>query len=455
MAQLKTLTVGGNTYTVTDPEAVSFQQEQMLSAQQQAVARKNIGVWSGQSILDRLCPAFTQEGRTVICEPVAEGELDVISSLEQKNLFYCDSDREVESNGILFSRKRGDSFATLHGTATQDVSFSFCQGLPLKAGTYTVSLHGANVIDQYLDRIYVHYKKANGENVYINNVTVQNPGVFTLETDALADVQLILAAGTAYSNTEVAVQIERGAAPTGYVPHTAFDGIRLIRCGKNLFYCDDTYTGNISGITYSREKGGSCMALNGTCLQEKDFAFTQDLLLKAGTYTVSLRGGNIVGSDHDRLFIRGTKVNGEPFNINYIRTGQPKTFVLDADATVSVYLVVGTGSTYYNATVRVQIEAGSSVSAYEEHKGDVFVRELTQAGAVHGGTFNWSTGVLTKDTGETYQWEPQQVLALEGTNVLCSSTGDTHVKGRMDANTVWKDLQHRLEALETALVKNI
>ena len=43
MAKMKTLTVGGQTYTVQDPEAVSFA-SQVLTPQQQRQARENIGV---------------------------------------------------------------------------------------------------------------------------------------------------------------------------------------------------------------------------------------------------------------------------------------------------------------------------------------------------------------------------------------------------------------------------
>ena len=43
MAKMKTLTVSGQTYTVQDPEAVSFT-AQNLTPQQQAHARQNIGV---------------------------------------------------------------------------------------------------------------------------------------------------------------------------------------------------------------------------------------------------------------------------------------------------------------------------------------------------------------------------------------------------------------------------
>ena len=43
MIKMKTLTVGGQTYTVEDPEAIRFTSQQ-LTPQQQKQARENIGV---------------------------------------------------------------------------------------------------------------------------------------------------------------------------------------------------------------------------------------------------------------------------------------------------------------------------------------------------------------------------------------------------------------------------
>lgn len=56
MPDMKTLTVGENTYTVVDGSAVHFT-EQTLTAEQRAQARKNIGIYSGTEI-----PSDWQEG---------------------------------------------------------------------------------------------------------------------------------------------------------------------------------------------------------------------------------------------------------------------------------------------------------------------------------------------------------------------------------------------------------
>lgn len=59
MAQMKTLTVNGNTYTVTDPNAARIDDTQV--GQQ---------TWSSKHIVDRLCPSFSEHGSVVTCTPV-------------------------------------------------------------------------------------------------------------------------------------------------------------------------------------------------------------------------------------------------------------------------------------------------------------------------------------------------------------------------------------------------
>ena len=70
--------------------------EQSLTEEQQAQARKNIGacemddttvgggVWSSKNIVDRLCPAFTESGAVVTCEPVVDYPLDVTAETAAK-----------------------------------------------------------------------------------------------------------------------------------------------------------------------------------------------------------------------------------------------------------------------------------------------------------------------------------------------------------------------------------
>lgn len=81
MAQMHTLVLNGQSYTVTDPTAARIDDTQAGE-----------GAWSGQrivreistrekSVIDRLCPAFSAKGSTVTCEPVEGYPLEVVSHI--------------------------------------------------------------------------------------------------------------------------------------------------------------------------------------------------------------------------------------------------------------------------------------------------------------------------------------------------------------------------------------
>lgn len=77
MAEMKTLTVNGVTYTVADPDAAHIDD---------AVVGES--AWSGKNIIDRLCPAFTVSGRAVRCAPVEGYPLEVVTALPQSEAGY-------------------------------------------------------------------------------------------------------------------------------------------------------------------------------------------------------------------------------------------------------------------------------------------------------------------------------------------------------------------------------
>ena len=81
MAKMKTLTVSGQTYTVNDPEAVSFCTKQALTSLQQQIARENIGACTVEQTVDRLCPPFSEADTMVACRPVEGSALAAVSGI--------------------------------------------------------------------------------------------------------------------------------------------------------------------------------------------------------------------------------------------------------------------------------------------------------------------------------------------------------------------------------------
>ena len=348
MVQMKTLTVNGKTYEVADPDAAHIDDT--------AVGEN---AWSSRNAVDRLCPAFTESGAVVSCEPVQGYPLGVVS----------------------------------HITLVQEGS-----GDP---------------------------------------------------------------------------------SPDNIRPITGWTGAKLHRVGKNLFYSDRTQSNTTCGITCVCTKGSSAIVLDGTATEESSIRFVQNLLLKAGTYTVSVFGTNNIDSAHDRIYLRYTNEDGTVGHVNHIMAGKPKTFTFNADTVIHCDIVYAAGSAYNNKEIFVQIEMGSAATQYEPYRGEEFTLDFGQT--VYCGSLDWASGVLTVTHGniESYSGEavpegwisstgeltqgyqvvyplaepitvgltPQQILALSGINTLYSDTGDTAVTGKADPVAKLERLENAIRAL--------
>ena len=339
MAKMKTLTVSGQTYTVNDPEAVSFEQPQALTARQQQIARDNIGIPSEKQIIDRLSPCFAASGSTVICEPVAAYPLEVVSNL------------------------------------------------------------------------------------------------------APADV-----------------------------PYTA---VNLIRCGKNLlrFHHDGTHSGNATvleqldnGVVVQGKQGGVSPGQNAYSngwYNYKNFNYARGIE-QVFSFDITVledpdRPDNIIGAMYMTVnfnmsggSVNATQAHFRPAVGKKTRICIPFTSSKDCEG---LYFTFTTCS----ATLRLenfQIELGDTATDYAPFTGfDAYTTDLEET--VYGGSFNWSTGVLTDPNGITYQLTPQQIPGLPGTNYLHSDTGDTVVTGRLDPGKIMDKLHHRIATLEAAILSNI
>ena len=144
MKEMKTLTVNGVSYTISDPNAAHID-DSVVGA----------SAWSGKNIVDRLCPAFSASGPAVRCQPFAGYPLSIVAELPMdlvnfekihskltvfmrgKNLLpYPYKETTKWENGIFFD-DNGDGSVTIGGTATEEASFILYQtdeGLGIPAG---------------------------------------------------------------------------------------------------------------------------------------------------------------------------------------------------------------------------------------------------------------------------------------------------------------------------------
>lgn len=286
MAKMKTLTVSGQTYTVNDPEAVSFCQ-QVLTPSQQQTARDNIGACALKQVADSLCPSFTETGVVVVCEPVEgypleaaveDGATQIIQS--GKNLAeYPYSNKTKTVNGITFT-DNGDGSITMDGTATANATFylsnkgqyavkpgvNYVAKMHVISGTYSNHSNGPGWMLNY-------YRK--GASSYSGWMwTYKSAGSGSLpcpeNMDKMASYIVVLE-GTTCSGFTVKLQLEAGTTPTPYEPYKesktyapgelipAFQGVNTLNADTGLI----TVTGRANPAPIIEKLNNAVIALGG------------------------------------------------------------------------------------------------------------------------------------------------------------------------------------------------
>ena len=242
---------------------------------------------------------------------------------------------------------------------------------------------------------------------------------------------------------------------------SALNNIKLTRCGKNLFdFKQGAYpVGWVSGDGSNRSY------------------FGYEIHLPAGTYTLHAEKGIQQSSDYIYGIVR--KINGE--NASYLlvqgaNTNKTQTLALEQGDVIYIYDGYKRTEAEANdlfARNKVQIEAGSVATAYEDYKGSEWSVDFANVeDGVYVGSYNWQTGVLNCESG-MFQCDPQtntftyidnlstyvpsvvrNIPAQSGVNYLYSDCGDTEVKGKADPVIIIEKQEARLAALEAAIINN-
>ena len=211
---------------------------------------------------------------------------------------------------------------------------------------------------------------ADVENVRSFSSTVTDSAVSFNESTGYAQGELEVV-----STIEPAQSGSGDPSPDNVRPITGWTGATLTRCGKNLmnltFPPEFTIIHNSDGtITATNNTGGD---ISGARCELTG-------VLPAGTYTISKNDTNA------DVFLQTSETD-------YSNNITTYTFVYDGVSYLRVLcsnIKVGASVTY-----KIQLEKGSTATAYEPYQGDTFTADFGQT--VYGGTLDWSTGLLTVD----------------------------------------------------------
>lgn len=141
-------------------------------------------------------------------------------------------------------------------------------------------------------------------------------------------------------------------------------------CGKNLYTYHDSIS-NFAGLKIIRD--GSNITLDGTANAngpEDTNKVLKNVFLKKGTYTLSynIESGSktLVGDNLFRISLNSPLIEAS-IQVFIVGTNNAVTFTLNKDAYASVICRVNSGSVYSNCKFNIQIEVGSTSTAYEPY----------------------------------------------------------------------------------------
>ena len=218
----------------------------------------------------------------------------------------------------------------------------------------------------------------------------------------------------------------------------------LHRCGKNLLNL-----ANRTAVTYNAWETTTKRSFNGKkafigMTTQNNFLgtnITSYTLTETGAKFTSSQWGYCIGFDipvTPGVWYNATCAQNRSLGINFYtsngtfivaKTGQPAIAQAPQNAAWALIMLLpaepNTQVTYTDVRAWV-----GTMNAFEPYKGDYFTADFGRI--VMSGSFDWGTGILTDENGETTQLKPQRIPGQSGLNTIYSSTGNTDVKGSSD-----------------------
>lgn len=332
--------------------------------------------------IDKCCPAFTESGPIVTCEPVEGYPLEVVSKIEMLQEGSGDPSPGGSLVNLDDGWKDNNSWTEEYVEGqTRPYRYYYNLNYYLPAGQYTYTVTNGSYREGVLVELEANTSPVAWEIIttypapYPNGIPEVRTIPFTM--NASYTIRLAVRAENPlpdsiniYEDVVKEIALYSGSAPNirPIVGHTAAE---LTHYGKNLLSEDwksfKNYTNN-QNLVLSLPKGKYVVSAEKTD--------TTYLYLQRST------DGGVSKELYARLHTNTTQtVNSIAFEV----TG----------AEGEMWMLWTSNQKYLDAIKWVQIECGDVATSYEPYMGKTITAELGQT--VYGGTYNWETGELTLD----------------------------------------------------------
>jgi hypothetical protein len=314
-------------------------------------------------------------------------KLELSGRSEQKarsgyNLANLDADSFVK-NGVTVTNN-GDGSWTFNGTSSSSGDLILTKNILLNHKIYQFEdakyLFKTIVVSGSFsnpDKVIVQTSAMGQDNGVDNFVTLYNKlsdGVFVnifnkKSTSHLSRFELYCGPNVTFNNYTIKILFaktdnnELEWEQYGVSPSLEFLSEVENLEGKNKYYIPNTGKIKSHGITATYTKNTSEVILDGVATASFSEGFEiKDILLKKGTYSLSVWGLNRLDEGLDRFFIFNTE-NGKVL-VNYVQEYRTQKFILEKDTNVKLTYIIKAGSTYSNAKIKIMINEGDIGLSY-------------------------------------------------------------------------------------------
>lgn len=281
-----------------------------------------------------------------------------------KNKFYGKFTLQVKEGISLIVNS--DDTILINGTNNLGDLVYTSSTFSLKAGTYIASgmPDGTSIYDVYIQFSYFENEK--------KQYVTANGNKFTLLEDKDNVVcyigfkqgktanNIILKPMLREATIEDDTYEQYGVSPSPEFPSE----IKNVTGEINKYYIPNSGKITSNGITATYTGNTSEIILDGVATRDFSDGFEiKNILLKKGTYSVSVWGLNKINEEYDRFFVADTSNNNKVI-VNYVQSYRTQKFTLEQDTNIKLSFIIKAGSTYSNTKVKIMINEGDIGLSY-------------------------------------------------------------------------------------------
>ncbi len=280
------------------------------------------------------------------------------------------------AQSVTYSIKEG--IITLDGTASGLLNIYSETFEVTETGQYTLSKNTGGIFDigtgTSTPSILIQQKQTDGsfstvQGTELSAKSTSNSITFKLEKGTYR-LRIFTAAGNSLNNFSWKPQLENGIEATSYEKHGVSPSpdfpseIKNVTGEINKYYIPNTGKVKSYGITATYTKNTSEIILDGVATRDFSDGFEiKNILLKKGTYSVSVWGLNKINEEYDRFFVADTSNNNKVI-VNYVQSYRTQKFTLEQDTNIKLSFIIKAGSTYSNAKIKIMINEGDIGLSY-------------------------------------------------------------------------------------------